>query len=42
VIIKRANLTETSLYTLSKLAGIEDGPAFVQEFINHERKIRTL
>jgi len=41
-IIERANLTETSLFTLSKMAGIEDGPAFVQEFINHERKVRNL
>ncbi len=40
-VIKRANLKETSLYTLSQNAGIEDGTAFVQNFIDYERMVRS-
>ena len=40
-VIERANLKETSLYRLSQRAGIEDGTAFVQNFINHERGLRV-
>jgi len=40
-IISRANLIETSLFTLSQKAGIDNGPAFVQKFINFERKVRN-
>lgn len=36
-VIKRANLKETSLYTLAKRVGIEDGTSFVQSFINYEK-----
>lgn len=39
-VIESANLKETSLYSLSKLAGIEDGTNFVQNFINYEKKVR--
>lgn len=39
-LIERANLKETSLYTLSQKAGIEDGTAFVQSFIDYERRRR--
>ncbi len=39
-IIERANLKETSLYTLSQMTGIGDGTAFVQNFIDYERKER--
>lgn len=37
-IIKEASLKETSLYDLSKLAGIEDGTEFVKHFIAYEEK----
>lgn len=36
-VIHRANLRETSLYTLAQRAGIADGTAFVQSFIDHEK-----
>lgn len=36
--VKQANLAETSLYKLAKLAEIEDGTRFVQQFINVEKK----
>jgi energy-coupling factor transport system ATP-binding protein len=39
-LIAKANLKETSLYTLSKLTGIEDGTSFVQSFIDFERSMR--
>ena len=40
-VIKKANLKETSLYQLSQNAGIADGTAFVQNFIDHERMVRS-
>ena len=39
-VIARANLKETSLYNLAHMAGIADGTAFVQGFIDHERNMR--
>jgi energy-coupling factor transport system ATP-binding protein len=36
-VIKEANLKETSLFHLAKLAGIDDGTQFVQGFIDFER-----
>ena len=36
-IIKKANLKETSLYTLAKRVGISDGMGFVNSFIDYER-----
>lgn len=39
-VIDRANLKETSLYTLSKECEISDGTAFVQSFIDYERQAR--
>jgi energy-coupling factor transport system ATP-binding protein len=35
-VIEAANLKETSLFTLAKAAGIDDGAGFVQAFIDHE------
>ena len=40
VVIERANLRETSLYTLARRSGIENAAAFVQCFIDHERWVR--
>lgn len=40
-VIEQANLKETSLYQLSQSAGIEDGTAFVQNFIDYEKKVRV-
>ncbi|MFH1880786.1 MAG: DUF3744 domain-containing protein, partial [Bacillota bacterium] len=37
-VIKQANLKETSLYELAQLAGVTDGTAFVQRFIDEERR----
>jgi len=37
-VIGQANLKETSLYALAQLAGIPDGTAFVQRFIDEERR----
>ena len=37
-IIRRASLKETSLYTLAQRCGIDDGRAFVQRFIDYERR----
>ncbi len=37
-LIRRASLKETSLYTLSQRCGIDDGRAFVQRFIDYERR----
>ena len=37
-VIARASLKETSLYTLAKMCGIRDERAFVQSFIDYERK----
>jgi len=39
-VISQANLKETSLYNLAKLAGIEDGTEFVQNFIDYETMLR--
>lgn len=36
-IVREASLKETSLYGLSIKCGIEDGPSFVQRFIDYER-----
>ena len=40
-VIEEANLKETSLFNLAHLAGIEDGTAFVQGFIDFERGRRN-
>lgn len=40
-VINEANLKETSLYNLATLAGIEDGTAFVQGFIDYERLVES-
>lgn len=37
-VIEEANLSETSLYPLAKMAGVDDGTAFVQGFIDYERQ----
>ncbi|SNX52756.1 Energy-coupling factor transporter ATP-binding protein EcfA2 [Thermoanaerobacterium sp. RBIITD] len=41
-VIRKANLKETSLYTLSQMIGIEDETKFVQNFINYERSVRSV
>ena len=40
-VIGRASLKETSLYNLALMCGIEDPSAFVQHFIDYDRKART-
>ena len=40
-VIAEANLKETSLFALSKMAGIADGAAFVQGFIDYERRLKN-
>jgi energy-coupling factor transport system ATP-binding protein len=40
-VISQANLKETSLYHLAKLAGIENGTDFVQCFIDYETGLRN-
>lgn len=40
-VINEANLKETSLYNLANIAGIEDGTAFVQGFIDYERLVES-
>jgi len=40
-VIQKANLKETSLYTLAQMAGIPDGTRFVQKFIDYERRIKN-
>ncbi|MCB2214238.1 ABC transporter ATP-binding protein [bacterium] len=40
-VIDKANLKETSLFNLAKMAGIPDGTGFVQGFIDYERKLRS-
>lgn len=40
-VIKAANLKETSLYSLAHMAGISDGTAFVQSFIDYEKGVRN-
>lgn len=39
-VIERANLRETSLYTLAQRTGLQDAAGFVQCFIDHERWMR--
>lgn len=39
-IIERANLKETSLFTLAVMSGIDDPREFVQRFIDHDREVR--
>lgn len=41
-VIHEANLKETSLFNLAKMAGIENGTAFVQGFIDYETGMRNL
>jgi len=40
-VISRANLKETSLYTLAGLAGLSDGTAFVKSFIDYEKRVHN-
>ena len=40
-VIEKANLKETSLFNLAHMAGIEDGTAFVQGFIDYERGVKN-
>ncbi len=39
-VIERANLKETSLFTLAQKAGLEDPIRFIRNFITHERELR--
>ncbi|MFN8386287.1 MAG: ABC transporter ATP-binding protein [Anaerolineales bacterium] len=39
-IVESANLKETSLFNLARMAGIEDGARFVQGFIDYERRMK--
>ena len=39
-VIARANLKETSLFTLAQKAGLDDPLRFVQTFITHEKELR--
>ncbi|NMB62566.1 MAG: ABC transporter ATP-binding protein [Chloroflexi bacterium] len=40
-VIEEANLKETSLFNLAHMADIADGTAFVQGFIDYERKLKN-
>ena len=40
-VIEKANLKETSLFNLAQMAGIPDGTAFVQGFIDYDRGVRN-
>lgn len=40
-VIEAANLKETSLFELAKMAGIENGTQFVQGFIDYERRLKN-
>ena len=40
-VIAEANLKETSLFNLAHMAGIADGTAFVQGFIDYERRLKN-
>lgn len=40
-IIEQANLKETSLFNLAQMVGISDATAFVQSFIDEERRLRS-
>jgi len=40
-VIDEANLKETSLFNLAQKAGVADGTAFVQGFIDYERKLKN-
>ncbi len=39
-VIRRANLKETSLFTLAQKAGLEDPLRFIRSFITHEEELR--
>jgi energy-coupling factor transport system ATP-binding protein len=39
-VIEKASLKETSLFNLAQMIGLPDGTAFVQGFIDYERKLR--
>ena len=39
-IIEPANLKETSLFTLSERAGLDDPLEFIRNFISHEKELR--
>ncbi len=40
-VIERANLKETSLFTLAQKAGLEDPLRFIRNFITHEKELRS-
>jgi energy-coupling factor transport system ATP-binding protein len=40
-VIQKASLKETSLFNLAQMAGIPDGTAFVQGFIDYDRGVRN-
>jgi energy-coupling factor transport system ATP-binding protein len=40
-VIEAANLKETSLFDLARMAGIEEGTQFVQGFIDYERQMKN-
>jgi hypothetical protein len=40
-VIEKANLKETSLFHLAQMVSIPDGTAFVQGFINYERRLKN-
>ena len=40
-VIREANLKETSLFNLAQMVGIPDGTAFVQSFIDYERRLKN-
>lgn len=39
-LVNRANLKETTLYTLAQMVGVSDETSFVQHFINYDRLVR--
>lgn len=41
VLVEKANLKETSLYSLALACGIPDGQSFVERFIAHEKEVRS-
>ena len=40
-VIERANLKETSLFTLAQKAGLDDPLNFIENFISHEKELRS-
>ena len=40
-VIRKANLKETSLFTLAQKAGLEDPLRFIRNFITHEKEMRS-